>query len=353
MLNIPSSAILARVGTTPFRFIDLFAGIGGMRVGFEQAGGTCVFSCERDRFARQTYHANFGANEPMRNDVTHLASGDVPKHDVLLAGFPCQPFSKAGVSKRNALRKPHGLDCEAEGAMIHHVAGLLRAKLPQAFLLENVPNLLRHDKGRTFATVKGLLRDAGYHITWRVLNAACVVPQRRKRLFVAGTTTASQFDMGDVEMPSAESGPSMASVLHPDDGDGIVDDYTDSRGRAAAKYGLSEHQWRYAKDYKAKHAAKGNGFGYGLVGPDDTARTLSARYHKDGAEILVDRPRHATPRRLTPRECSRLMGFDAPGESRWVIPVSDTQAYRQFGNAVVPGVVARIADRMAPRLGPR
>jgi DNA (cytosine-5)-methyltransferase 1 len=328
-----------------FTFIDLFAGIGGMRLGFEAAGGRCLFTSEWDRYAQLTYRANFGDAHPIAGDIRELAEDSVPRHDVLLAGFPCQPFSIAGVSKKNALGRPHGFACETQGTLFFEVARMIAHHRPAAFLLENVKNLRTHDKGRTFRVIyETLTKELGYEVQARVVDARAVVPQHRERIFIAGFRERNEFSLDAVKFP--ETGPRLASILHPEDGSEPAE-YpftTGLFGNVSAKYTLSEHLWRYLQAYARKHRAAGNGFGFGLVGPDDCARTLSARYHKDGSEILVrNKPR---PRRLTPRECSRLMGFDAPGR-KFVIPVSDTQAYRQFGNAVVPLVVEQIARGMA------
>jgi DNA (cytosine-5)-methyltransferase 1 len=269
---------------------------------------------------------------------------------VLLAGFPCQPFSIAGVSKKNALGRPHGFACETQGTLFFEVARILAYHRPAAFLLENVKNLRTHDKGRTWRVIYDTLtRELGYQVQARVIDARCLVPQHRERVFIVGFRDRTEFDLDAVALPPPDSGPRLASILHPEDGSEPTEHpYTTGLfGRVAEKYTLSAHLWRYLQAYAKKHRAAGNGFGFGLVGPENCARTLSARYHKDGSEILV---RHSPrPRRLTPRECARLMGFDTPGR-RLVIPVSDTQAYRQFGNAVVAPVVLQIARSMAPHI---
>ena len=339
--------------TTAFRFIDLFAGIGGMRRGFEAAGGRCVFTSEWNKFSRETYRANHGLTRghSLAGDITQVHADDVPRHDVLLAGFPCQPFSIAGVSKKNALGKQHGFRCAAQGTLFFDVARMLERHRPRAFLLENVKNLLSHDKGRTFEIIRRTLEDdLSYRVTYRVIDAKGFVPQHRERIFIAGFAEDNGFDIADVDIPSPSTGPRLSTILHPEDGSEAPDcPYTDERGRVRDKYTLSDHLWEYLQAYARRHRQLGNGFGFGLVGPDDVARTMSARYHKDGSEILV-RQSGRNPRRLTPRECSRLMGFDKPGEMPFRIPVSDTQAYRQFGNAVVVPVVERIAMHMVRSL---
>ena len=268
---------------------------------------------------------------------------------MLLAGFPCQPFSIAGVSKKNALGRPHGFDCDTQGTLFFEVERILEAHRPRAFLLENVKNLQAHDRGRTFDVITRTLRDKlGYCVWHKVLNARPFVPQHRERIFIVGFREDVDFEWSDLSEPPRDHWPVLRSVLHAEDGLEREERYLDQRGRVLNKYTLTDHLWRYLQAYAAKHRAKGNGFGFGLVGPEDIARTLSARYYKDGSEILIRR-RRGNPRRLTPRECARLMGFDN-GDRHWKIPVSDTQAYRQFGNSVVVPVVEAVARTMRPHI---
>jgi DNA (cytosine-5)-methyltransferase 1 len=332
-----------------FSFVDLFAGIGGLRRGFEGLGGRCVFTSEWDKYAQQTYRANFSTDHPIAGDIVQIASELIPSHDVLLAGFPCQPFSIAGISKKNSLGRPHGFACDAQGTMFFEVARILRYHRPAAFLLENVKNLASHDGGRTFRVIKQILtEELGYNISWKIIDGRSFVPQHRERIYIVGFRDRSDFEWNSVEIPPPGAGPRLSSILHPEDGTEKPEQpYLDPTGKVASRYQLSKHLWQYLQDYAAKHREKGNGFGFGLVGPNDIARTLSARYYKDGSEILVKRQR-GTPRRLTPRECARLMGFDKPGQSDFRIPVSDTQSYKQFGNSVVVPVVQAIASAMVP-----
>ncbi|MCC4296634.1 DNA (cytosine-5-)-methyltransferase [Aurantimonas coralicida] len=333
-----------------FTFIDLFAGIGGLRRGFEAIDGRCVFTCERDKYAQATYGANFLCDHEIANDITEVAAEDIPPHDVLLAGFPCQPFSIAGVSKKNSLNRAHGFACEAQGTLFFDVARIIKHHRPKAFLLENVRNLVNHDKGRTFKVIMQTLEEElGYQVRARVIDAKGFLPQHRERIFIVGFREPNAFSFDDLDIPSSLSGPKLGSILHPEDGSEPPEPpFTDADGKVTSKYVLTDHLWTYLQGYAAKHKAAGNGFGFGLVGPEDVARTLSARYYKDGSEILVDRPDGA-PRRLTPRECARLMGFDRPGTNRPMkIPVSDTQAYRQFGNSVAVPVVEAVARHMEP-----
>ena len=331
-----------------FTFIDLFAGIGGFRKGFESIGGKCVFTSEWNRFSRQTYMANFGCDHPIAGDITQVDAADIPAHDVLLAGFPCQPFSLAGVSKKNSLGRAHGFLDETQGTLFFDVARIIAHHRPAAFLLENVKNLKSHDKGKTYKVIKKALRELGYTIDDRIIDAKGFVPQHRERIFIAGFREDTGFSFDDLDIPDSASGPRLDTILHTQDATEEPEaPYTTGEKAAVAdKYTLTPKLWDYLQAYAEKHRRKGNGFGFGLVGGDDVARTLSARYHKDGSEILIRQPDNDLPRRLTPRECARLMGFDTPGGSEFEIPVSDTQAYRQFGNAVVVPVIEAIAEHM-------
>lgn len=335
-----------------FRFIDLFAGIGGLRRGFEDLGGRCVFTSEWDKYSKQTYLANFDCEHEVVGDITKIPVAEIPAHDLLLAGFPCQPFSIAGVSKKNALNRPHGFADETQGTLFFNVAQIIKHHRPRAFLLENVKNLVNHDKGRTFEVIhRTLTAELGYQVHWKVINSKSFVPQQRERIFIVGFREANDFTFGDLVLPDPLNGPKLGSILHPEDGTEVIDaPYTRGNiGSVSEKYTLTDHLWNYLQQYAEKHRAAGNGFGFGLVGPGDVARTLSARYYKDGSEILVAQPGR-NPRRLTPRECARLMGFDDPGGREFVIPVSDTQAYKQFGNSVVVPVVRAVAEHMLPWL---
>lgn len=339
-----------------FTFSDLFAGIGGTRIGFESAGGQCVFTSEYDKYCQQTYRRNFEhRNAPghrINNDIREITSlGDsgidteIPDHDVLVAGFPCQPFSVAGVSKKRSLGQADGFACETQGTLFFDIAQILNVKRPKAFLLENVKNLKGHDRGKTYEVIlKTLTEELGYYVYPKIVDARHFVPQHRERIFLVGFSEPLGFDWSDVHIPDGEP-PTLSDVLHPQNGSEEPEkDYTmGRRARVNQKYVLSDKLWDYLRDYAAKHKAKGNGFGFGLVGGKDVARTLSARYYKDGSEILIKRGR-GNPRRLTPRECARLMGFP----DTFDIPVSDTQAYKQFGNSVVAPVIAAIAKAMRP-----
>ena len=335
-----------------FTFIDLFAGIGGLRRGFESIGGKCVFTSEWDKYSQKTYAANFPDDDhEINGDITKVDVEDIPTHDVLLAGFPCQPFSIAGVSKKNALGRAHGFEDKTQGTLFFDVARIIAHHRPAAFLLENVRNLIGHDKGKTFQTIKDVLtEELGYTIDWRVIDGRSWTPQHRERIFIVGFREDQGFRFADLKAPDAA--PKLRDILHPGDGSEAPDQRftVGNSGRVSEKYTLTDHLWNYLQRYKEKHQAAGNGFGFGLVGPDDVARTLSARYYKDGSEILIKQEDGKAPRRLTPRECARLMGFDEPQGNAFIIPVSDTQAYRQFGNSVVVPAVKAVAEHMKPHL---
>lgn len=315
--------------TTPvesrFTFIDLFSGIGGMRLGLESAGGQCLFSCEWDKYAQKTYSAWFG--ETPHGDVRKLIPGRIPNHDVLAAGFPCQPFSIAGVSKKKSLGRLHGFRDESQGNLFFFLATIASIKRPKALILENVKNLKSHDGGRTWNTIRSTLEDINYAVFYKIIDARNYVPQHRERIFIVcfdKNIFGENIEFEFPETPNREK--NLADILEktPD-----------------LKYTLSDHLWKYLRDYAAHHREKGNGFGYGLADFKGVTRTLSARYHKDGSEILIPQSGR-NPRRLTPRECARLMGFP----DKFPIVVSDTQAYRQFGNALVPQIASDVAGQV-------
>lgn len=334
-----------------FSFIDLFAGIGGIRMGFESHGGHCVFTSEWNDFSKKTYLENFGDRHPFVGDIVPFPLEGVPDHDVLLGGFPCQPFSIAGVSKKNSLGRPHGFECTTQGTLFFNVAQIIAAKRPKAFLLENVKNLVSHDKGNTFKVIQETLRDQlGYDVHCKVIDGGHFTPQHRERIIIVGFREKTGFSWDNLQLPA--EGPRLASILHKTDGSEPVlphdtDRFFNHEKRIVQpKYTLTPKLWEYLQAYAEKHRAAGNGFGFGMAYPDSVTRTLSARYHKDGSEILVYQGKSKRPRRLTPRECARLMGF--PDEFR--IPVSDTQAYRQFGNSVVMPVIREVARLMVPSI---
>ena len=315
-----------------FSFIDLFAGIGGIRIGLEAVGGRCVFSSEIDHFAQRTYHAWFG--ETPAGDIKDFPRGEgIPKHDILAAGFPCQPFSIAGVSKKKSLGREHGFKDKTQGTLFFHLAEIVEAMQPPVLLLENVKNLRSHNKGDTWRTISSRLEELGYVLFDQTIDAADYVPQHRERIFIVGFRRDLFGDTPPFRFPDRPEGTSPR-----------VRDILDDEDAVPKKYILSRDLWRYLQDYAKKHRAKGNGFGFGLVDPNSISRTLSARYYKDGSEILIPRGPRKRPRRLTPAEAARLMGFPEPLAQHKV--VSDTQAYRQYGNAVVPKVVQAVAAQI-------
>lgn len=331
-----------------FTFIDLFAGIGGLRRAMDGAGGHCVFTSEWDKYAQKTYHANYPDNREIAGDIREVDAADIPEHDVLVAGFPCQPFSIAGVSKKNALGRLHGFQDETQGTLFFDVLRILMYHRPAAFLLENVKNLKSHDKGRTFDVIRRkLTEELGYTLHTRIIDAANFVPQHRERIVMVGFRENTGFSYDDLVLPG-RAGRGMRDILHPEDGTEAPESHftLGDDAKVSDKYTLSDKLWQFLQGYAAKHKAAGNGFGFGLVDGNSISRTLSARYYKDGSEILVSRGEGNNPRRLTPRECARLMGYD----DSFRIPVSDTQAYKQFGNSVAVPVFAEVARLMRPHV---
>lgn len=313
-----------------FTFIDLFAGIGGTRIAFQNSGCKCVFSSEWDKYSAITYEANFG--EVPFGDITKIDASFIPQHDILVAGFPCQPFSISGVSKKNALNRKHGFLCETQGTLFFDIARIIEVKRPLVFLLENVKNLKSHDRGKTYLVIKKTLENLNYKIFDAVLDGKYYVPQHRERIFIVGFDQSIYGSDVTFNFPVPDSDISLA-----------VRDILQKK--VSDKYTLTNHLWSYLQEYAKKHRAKGNGFGYGLTSRDGITRTLSARYYKDGSEILIPQ-RGKNPRRLTPRECARLQGFD----DEFKIVVSDTQAYKQFGNSVVVPLVTEIARKIVASL---
>lgn len=313
-----------------FKFIDLFAGIGGMRIAYESVGGKCVYSSEWNKFSQQTYKANFG--EMPDGDITKVNETLIPDHDILVAGFPCQPFSIAGVSKKNSLGRATGFEDKTQGTLFFDVCRIIKAKRPKAFMLENVKNLESHDDGKTFKIIKESLNELDYEVFYKVLDGQDYVPQHRERIIIVGfdrkrygTDIKFEFKLTP-QIPK----PVLSDILEKD---------------VNPKYTLSNKLWTYLQNYAAKHRAKGNGFGYGIAKPDGITRTLSARYYKDGSEILIEQ-KGKNPRRLTPRECARLQGF--PDDFK--IVVSDGQAYKQFGNSVVVPLIADVAELVSKKM---
>ncbi|WP_210420822.1 DNA (cytosine-5-)-methyltransferase [Chitinophaga sp. XS-30] len=317
------------VSKPKFRFIDLFAGIGGIRLAYQNLGGKCVFTSEWNNFAKRTYEANFG--EVPFGDITKINENSIPDHDILLAGFPCQPFSIAGVSKKNALGRKHGFLDETQGTLFFDIARILKHKQPSAFMLENVKNLVSHDKGNTFNVIKNTLTELGYSIYYQVLDGKYFVPQHRERIIIAGFRNSVFKGKENFKFPKMpESTIKIKDILE---------------NEIADKYTLSDKLWGYLQNYADKHKAKGNGFGFGMTDLNGISRTISARYYKDGSEILIPQE-GINPRRLTPRECARLQGFP----DKFIIPVSDNQAYRQFGNSVTVPLIQAVGKQLVKTL---
>ena len=369
-----------------FRFVDLFAGIGGIRKPFDEIGGECVLTCEWDEYAQKTYKANWGngLNHRFVSDIKSITQSEgktgvnlakaidqsMPDHDVLLAGFPCQPFSIAGVSKKNALKRAHGFECKDQGQLFFDICRVLSVKQPPIAILENVKNLKSHDKGTTFKVIKEMLTNLPEHQKtlfekvigvdmqpyWianlnddkpdpKVIDGKRFIPQHRERVvlvciradIVAKLNLENTINLNNIKTP--RSRPSLEDVLEPNDS---VDE----------KYTLTPRMWVYLENYAKKHKAKGNGFGFGMVtrNKSDVTRTLSARYYKDGSEVLINQDDvNKRPRRMTPQECARLMGFVSKKEA-FSIPVSDTRAYKQFGNSVVVPVFRAVAELIDPHI---
>jgi len=326
LFNLKSAESEQNLSPFPFTFIDLFAGIGGMRLGLQWAGGRSVFSCEWDRYAQKTYYHWF--NETPHGDIRKIRPEDIPDHDILAAGFPCQPFSIAGVSKKNSLGKLHGFKDESQGNLFFYLANIVSVKRPLALILENVKNLISHDKGRTWKTISETLQDLDYRFFYSVIDARDYVPQHRERIFIVCFDRHVFGNEIPFDFPEKKDKQNLRlrDILEKD---------------CPEKYTLSDHLWNYLQTYAERHRQKGNGFGFGLADTESISRTLSARYYKDGSEILIPQ-QGLNPRRLTPRECARLMGFPD------VLPivVSDTQAYRQFGNALVPQIASEVAKKV-------
>lgn len=313
-----------------YTFIDLFAGIGGMHIAYSSAGARCVYSNEWNKYSQQTYYANFEIQPD--GDITKVAADDIPDHDILVAGFPCQPFSIAGVSKKQSLGRATGFEDKTQGTLFFDICRILKAKRPKAFMLENVKNLCSHDKGRTFKVIEESLAELNYKVFYQILDGKGYVPQHRERIVIVGFDIERYGENINFEfaLEPPKKQPVMRDILEPEVGD---------------KYTLSDKLWLYLQNYAAKHKAAGNGFGYGIAPLDGISRTLSARYYKDGSEILIAQD-GKNPRRLTPRECARLQGFP----DSFKIPVSDTQAYKQFGNSVVVPLMAKVAKLVIGKL---
>lgn len=315
--------------TPKFTFIDLFAGMGGFRLAMQKQGGKCIFSSEWNKFAQKTYLANFG-EMPFGDITKEITKRYIPRDfDILCAGFPCQPFSIAGVSKKKSLGRETGFKDKTQGTLFFDVADIISRHRPKAFFLENVKNLVSHDKGNTFKIIKGTLEELNYSIHYLVMDGQTYVPQHRERIMIVGFNR-DIFD-GKELFTFPEQKPATRTIRD------ILDLTVDE------KYTLSDKLWAYLQSYAEKHKAKGNGFGFGMANLNGISRTLSARYYKDGSEILIPQGNGKNPRKLSPRECARLMGY--PDEYR-LAQVSDVQAYRQCGNSVIVPLITAVSEQI-------
>lgn len=316
-----------------FTFIDLFAGMGGFRLAMQAQGGKCVFSSEWNAYSQKTYFSNFG-DMPFGDITKEITKSYIPEYfDVLCAGFPCQPFSIAGVSKKKSLGRETGFKDKTQGTLFFDVADIISRHRPKAFYLENVKNLTSHDKGNTFRVIRETLEELNYSLHYQVMDGQTYVPQHRERIMIVGFDKERYHGEEKFEFPEQhEATRSIKEILDPN-----ID----------PKYTLSDKLWAYLQNYAEKHRAKGNGFGFGLVDLNGITRTLSARYYKDGSEILIPQGKGKNPRRLSPRECARLMGY--PDQYR-IDRVSDVQAYRQCGNSVVVPLITAVSEQIIKTL---
>ncbi len=316
ILNFPETIPFPNNDNAKYKMIDLFAGIGGTRLGFYQTGKTSVvFSSEIDKFAVKTYRTNFG--EIPSGDIKEINENDIPNHDILVGGFPCQAFSQAG--------KKLGFE-DTRGTLFFEIARIIKAKRPKAFLLENVKNLKSHDKGRTYQTIINTLKELNYEVSSVLFKAKDFgLPQNRERIYIIGfdKNTVSNYKDFSFPIPPCYT-TNLGDILEKD-----VD----------TKYTISDKLWQGHQRRKAQHLKKGNGFGFTLFNHQSAyTNTLSARYYKDGSEILIEQ-KDKNPRKITPREAARLQGFP----ENYIIPVSDTQSYKQFGNSVAVPVINALA----------
>ncbi|MCX6317575.1 MAG: DNA (cytosine-5-)-methyltransferase [Bacteroidetes bacterium] len=332
LLKFDDDVLFPTPANPKFTFIDLFAGIGGFRIAMQRLQGECVFSSEWDKMAQRTYYANFG--EIPFGDITKDETKKwIPnRFDVLCGGFPCQPFSIAGVSKKNSLGRKHGFEDEKQGNLFFHIAEIIEKHRPKAFFLENVKNLMSHDKGNTFKVIKETLVSLDYSFHHKVLNGKHFVPQHRERTFMVGFDKRVFKNKESFEFPALpEPTRKIKDILEP---------------KVETKYTLTDHLWKYLQDYAKKHKEKGNGFGFGLVDKNGISRTMSARYYKDGSEILIPQ-NNKNPRRLTIREAARLQGYPEHFE---INAVSMNQGYKQFGNSVVVPLIEAIGEKLVGAL---
>jgi len=319
ILQFPETKPFKNNESAEYKMIDLFSGIGGTRLGFHQTGNVkSVFSSEIDKFAVKTYTANFG-DVPF-GDITQVDEKDIPNHDILVGGFPCQAFSQAG--------KKLGFD-DTRGTLFFEIARIIKEKRPKAFLLENVKNLKNHDKGKTFTVIENTLKELNYEVSSILFKAKDFgIPQNRERIYIVGFDRTQVSNFNDFQFPNTLNTKTTVG--------NILEKFVDN------KYTISDKLWEGHQRRKAEHKLKGNGFGYSIFNTEsEYTNTISARYYKDGSEILIEQ-KGKNPRKLTPREASRLQGFPED----YIIPVSDTQAYKQFGNSVAVPVIHSIANEI-------
>jgi len=313
----------SKTSNQSFKYIDLFAGIGGMRIPFDEYGGQCVFTSEWDKFAKKTYIENHGGE--VHGDITQVDPQLIPKFDLLLAGFPCQPFSNAGLKK--------GFE-DTRGTLFFNIAKIIETHKPKAVFLENVKGLLTHDKGKTYREILRILEELGYTVSAQLHNAKDYgLPQNRSRIYIIALKGNSSFTFSKAPKTSTKLG-----------------DILQTPGDLERDYTISNVLWAGHKRRKEDHNKKGNGFGYSLFDRDSPyTSTISARYYKDGSEILINQGKGKNPRKLSPREAARLQGFP----ESFIISVSDGQAYKQFGNSVAVPAIRSVAHKLSPILGGR
>ncbi|WP_461788667.1 DNA (cytosine-5-)-methyltransferase [Pedobacter sp.] len=326
-------------GKETFTFIDLFAGIGGFRMALQNLGGRCLFTSEWDKYSKQTYFSNYG-DYPFGDITKDATKAYIPeKFDIICGGFPCQPFSIAGVSKKISLGRNHGFADEKQGNLFFHIASIIDKHRPKAFFLENVKNLLSHDKKKTFQVIKDTFEELDYSLDFKVIDGSHFVPQHRERIMMVGFDRKQFgekvfFDFNNLNFPKEKQ--IFKNILEAD---------------PDSKYTLSDKLWNFLQEYAKKHKAKGNGFGFGMTNLEGISRTISARYYKDGAEILIPQE-GKNPRRLTPREAAALQGYPIypintlDQQHSLCIPVSENQAYRQFGNSVVMPLIQVVGEEL-------
>lgn len=320
--NVFSEIVLKPYSSKKFTFIDLFAGVGGIRLGFQEHGGTCIFSSEYDKSAQKTYKKNHG--ETPFGDITKISQSSIPDHDFLLAGFPCQPFSRAGVSARSSIGQEHGFLCESQGTLFFDVMRIAFQKKPKIIFLENVRNILSHDSGNTFKVIQNSIENLGYHFSYEIINSNSLVPQNRVRCYMVGV----RKDVGEkFKFPTIKGDPLPLKSILEDDPDDI--------------YTISDKLWAGHIQRTNRNIARGTGFTAFTADLDKPSNTIVARYGKDGKECLIPQE-GKNPRLLTKREAARIQGFP----ECFILPETRTPTYKQFGNSVTVPVISKIAKKI-------